>query len=621
MRCHNCDKPATTQLTCSCGNLVIDVCEAPRCQPPPGRVCPGCTEAVYAGPLRVPGSPRWGRTSLASYASSSDEIGLRVSKELKTATFSSECVVMRPPPKDAKLVATLLELTFLSDVVAASGGRTLEPPHWRSDFSAGELRSAVYTVAAVAAARATVKIRIDVAIDQPKTGRLVGSLSMLRFVCEDVPLTVGTHDVEVQIEDLPEYIAQVHGEAAWELSSSAGDQFEMGGTLLELFVILAAPGPSFRECGVWVEVLDFLLTTVQFDEARITDGADATNLITRYCHFTHGLIYGSANHYAAEPRGGSFSLSAYMDCVDVHANCYDQAAAVQVLSHAVGSPVKYHYAGCYGFILPTRLLGGTKTNNPGFRATGAPPIVTVNSSARTGFTSHAFCTLAERVFDACVGPHLGELSVVEYLEAAIDSSPEALELLKQKLRDRPDRNATDEDVEDGGITMLNAGFAGQVIRRNLRTELDQQDINPLLTQWVFTFIDLTTAGSSGVDVADFEALLVAQLVAAMDENPEVNEQAAVEALNHEELRSALLELLNEKYAKHVSLEQHRNREQERKEAASMGSSERERKAQMEQCENRKQYITWAGTVLGFDKSERSHGRPIYPYDPETLDPL
>lgn len=618
MTCDSCGQPATTQLTCSCGKVRRDVCDARACQPP-RLVCPVCGEPARAGPLRERGPLRLGRSSLDAYTATSEEIEKQVSKGTKTTSISSECQLKKPPPKAGKLTATLLELTFQTKVLACQGGRPIEAPHWQSSLPAGELRSAVFVAANAASARASVTLRIDKADDQPKTGRLEGRLSMLRFVCEDVPLTMGTHTVEVEITNLPECIAQIHGQASWALSSDAGERFELAETLLELFVVLAAPGPSFKKAGVWVEVLDFLLTTVQLDEARITDPSDAANIITRYCHFAHRLTYDSANHYAYSTHGGRFCLSAYLDRVDAFANCYDQASAVLVLCHAIGAPMIFRYASCYGFIKTTRLLGDTETNNPGFRAAKASPIVAADSLARTGFCDHAFCTLEGKVFDACVGPHLGELTIAEYLSAAIDGSEEALGLLKKKLVDCPEENATEGDIEDGGVTILDVGFAGQVIRRNLQTELRAQGIEELLVEWVLVFAAITGKGNSGADVPAFEAILEGRLVAMMDRSPKLDERTAVQSLGIRWLRAELLGYLNRTYAAKVTPEAHKRGELKRVEEGKLATSDKDLKAKTKQCSDRKEYVEWLGTAGEFDKNEKHHGRPIYPYDPVTLD--
>ena len=94
----------------------------------------------------------------------------------------------------------------------------------------------------------------------------------------------------------------------------------------------------------------------------------------------------------------------------------------------------------YRYITPTRLIGrhgpdrvsnGTDLcNNPCYGSGVNTPkmLCAINEHTRSYFGNHMFLTLVlngeEREFDACVGPSIGKLSLVEYVDKAIEKGTE-----------------------------------------------------------------------------------------------------------------------------------------------------------------------------------------------------
>jgi hypothetical protein len=171
---------------------------------------------------------------------------------------------------------------------------------------------------------------------------------------------------------------------------------------------------------VWTEALRFLCAKVGV--VGLNTPADVARLVTQYCHSSHGLLYDIVSGGAAFVTGGSggtFQLMNYITGASHMVNCYDQAAAVQSLSGAVGVKMNWLYLSPYGFINTTNLVGVGSCNNPFYWETNEP-ILDPEDPQRTPFGNHAFCGLGGKIFDACAGPHGGTEDAAEYCRASID---------------------------------------------------------------------------------------------------------------------------------------------------------------------------------------------------------
>jgi hypothetical protein len=123
-------------------------------------------------------------------------------------------------------------------------------------------------------------------------------------------------------------------------------------------------------------------------------------------------------------RGGSFELTRYMRREADDCNCYDQAAAIQTLSAALGIALGWRYLSPFGYIKTTQLVGVGWCNNPFFGSDASQKVVAVDSPERSAFGNHAFIAdAAELTLDGCAGPHVGEETAFQYLSASIDDTP------------------------------------------------------------------------------------------------------------------------------------------------------------------------------------------------------
>jgi hypothetical protein len=333
-----------------------------------------------------------------------------------------------PPPPDTEFAAELVSVTFKSGVKTSHAQAEVTPPHWEAGKEAAieddwtdmakklglpaapySKRVAVYLVKGKAGASYDVEVKLKVTKSKNVSGdgKLRGNFNGLSIegTC---PTGTGEHTVVATITEPPETIQSYRGKIGWGIEvDSASLSVELGTTLAEIYFILGKPTAPYSADGVWAEVLRFLCGKVGV--VGQNDGKDAAQKITTYCHSAHGLRYDTdhgASHYGVGPLGGDFELKDYIARGIPSCNCYDQAAAVQALSGALGVSVGWRYLRPFGYIKPTNLVGVGQCNNPFFGSDDSKKLVAVDSPDRTAFGNHAFASApSKNILDACAGPH------------------------------------------------------------------------------------------------------------------------------------------------------------------------------------------------------------------------
>jgi len=351
-----------------------------------------------------------------------------------------------PPPPDTEFAAELVSVTFKSGVKTSHAQAEVTTPHWEAGKESEveddwkdmakklglppepySKRAAVYLVKGKAGAGCDVEVKVKVTKSKNVSGdgKLRGNFNGLSIE-ETCPTGAGEHTVVAKITEPPETIQSYRGKIGWGIEvDSASLSVELGTTLAEIYFILDKPTAPYSADVVWAEVLRFLCGKVGV--VGESDGKNAGAKVTAYCHGSHGLRYDTkkgASHYGVGPLGGAFDLKDYIQRLTPLCNCYDQAAAVQALSGALGVPVGWCYLEPFGFIKTTNLVGVGECNNPFFGLDDSKKLVAVDSPARTAFGNHAFASApSSNILDACAGPHTGTESRDQYVAASIDDTP------------------------------------------------------------------------------------------------------------------------------------------------------------------------------------------------------
>ncbi|NMO15907.1 hypothetical protein HPC49_24185 [Pyxidicoccus fallax] len=353
--------------------------------------------------------------------------------------------------KPWKLRAEILEVTFKNGILVSRDGSTVPLPHWEKGVDVSDewtdaklmglpeksnysKRAAALPIRGAPGATQDVEVKLHIIESENVSGqgKLKGTLGDLE-VTGDSPLGAGEHVISARLQRLPDEIQWVRGDVEWSLIASSPEAtISVGSTPVEVFFVLGKPIKPFEEHGVWAEALRFLCAKAGVVGAK-TD-ARVAEQVTRYCHTGHGLHYDVQDGAAAYgDRGNRFQLKKYLIRGEERCNCYDQASAIQVLCGALGTQVEWRFLEPFGFIKPTNLVGVGMCNNPFFEYTQSDRFTMPYDPKRTSFNNHAFCRLGGQSLDACAGPHTGNETEAEYLEASIDTDPVVYRLALERL--------------------------------------------------------------------------------------------------------------------------------------------------------------------------------------------
>jgi len=192
-----------------------------------------------------------------------------------------------------------------------------------------------------------------------------------------------------------------------------------------IYLLLAVPGAPWTQTyadkrNPWTDLLDFVCAIASGKKMQDR----ATFAVVRAIHQDFSLRYDIVNgaaRYGFGGTSGSFMLMEWIDYVlkgnapasplwcDSAAeqykrwwivNCYDCAAALTIMSTALGAAVVHHYHSPFGKLRFIEAIGRGKCNNPFPGCTGTP--TEVGNCNRTSFGNHAYTKLDSLNFDACM---------------------------------------------------------------------------------------------------------------------------------------------------------------------------------------------------------------------------
>ncbi len=251
----------------------------------------------------------------------------------------------------------------------------------------------------------------------------------------------------------------------WKTSALNGDGFsdyrfqETQGHVF--YSIFGEPLPPWKanplgdNQNAWTNALEFAIAKTGA-KGKASEAA-ALAAIVPYLHSGHGLVYDSYHAYpnfAQNEHGGKFELSSYLvKSIQLPTQqaaekntvvCFDQAGGVVSLGRLLGIGVQYRYMDKFGYIHASILTGGLECNNPFYpKSSSKTPMTGIDElhPIRTYFSCHAFATLGDAVFDACIGPVVGK-TLGLYLNDTIDDSQPGEQL----------KSGKQSPVEVGAIT-------------------------------------------------------------------------------------------------------------------------------------------------------------------------
>ncbi|MBI1853391.1 MAG: hypothetical protein HYR85_23880 [Planctomycetes bacterium] len=366
---------------------------------------------------------------------------------------------------DRNLTVVRLELTHikfdhkgpnrnLTDALNIRKSATEDLAHTGNGVGSGEWVSAGQAEAArnepalyVANQAVTVRVRFKIqpaAITSARIGARAQGTLFAGVIPQVVRFAGGRSNpgyVEMTMDQrTPNRIDKLQGQLQWYCNQLNGGPVDEVSRLTgphTFYVVLGVPQSPWygsERQHPWVSALEFTIAragTLQNNTIPI-----AASTITTFVHSGFGLKYDIATgacRYCWSGYGQvDFAFSSFINRTSQIVNCVDCAAAISTMMNLVGGTSQYLFLQPFGYIQRGNLIGRGDCNNP-FIVGGASRVIRqlclgvncvtdIVAPFRTRFGNHAFTIMNGGIYDACVGPHLGTETPLQYLQGAIDFS-------------------------------------------------------------------------------------------------------------------------------------------------------------------------------------------------------
>ena len=173
----------------------------------------------------------------------------------------------------------------------------------------------------------------------------------------------------------------------------------------------------------WSDALELACTVADGK----SDKGNALASLASYLFNSHGVVYDSKHGMPSFLHDdGAFDMTGYLTKRSPNGNlvnCFDQGHAVKVLGNVIGISVEVKIIRPFGYLEGAYLVGQGFCNNPFYENNyySHLKLCPRNDPARSPFSCHCFAMYDGQVFDACVGPVTGNLSLQQYIDSNIDS--------------------------------------------------------------------------------------------------------------------------------------------------------------------------------------------------------
>ena len=219
-----------------------------------------------------------------------------------------------------------------------------------------------------------------------------------------------------------------------------------------VYTLLADPKPPWMPNGtstknLWTNALEFCNAFLEGKDEPLETMATITSNLFHHMGFKYDTEKGASHYWYTE---GVFDFTKYMSHADNHVNCYDQAYGVATLAGLIGVNALIAELEPFGYINTTNVVGVGLCNNPCYESeeeikywkdvedeNGSiaaqemsntvlhTQVCSEDETQRSYFRAHTFVWFHDgEVFDACIGPNLGSITINDYLHSIIDVSTE-----------------------------------------------------------------------------------------------------------------------------------------------------------------------------------------------------
>jgi hypothetical protein len=193
-----------------------------------------------------------------------------------------------------------------------------------------------------------------------------------------------------------------------DINGSGGSEVHLANTMNKIYIVLAQPQSPWSTSGQsepWTDVL-YKSTIWAWGQTTPEGAADK---IDRQLFLNVGGLYDTYSGAPSYGGGGQFYLTNFVNNIPNIGvvNCYDMGKAVVTYANVVGCGLSYRYSSPFGYLNCINAIGRGWTNNPFYDNPMVYPAPIVpgdwsSAQGRYGFGNHAFGSIGDNIFDACL---------------------------------------------------------------------------------------------------------------------------------------------------------------------------------------------------------------------------
>lgn len=234
---------------------------------------------------------------------------------------------------------------------------------------------------------------------------------------DTVQFNNGTGSLLFQVStNTPNEIKSFYQKWGWycqNVNNSGSTEVHLGESRNKIFIVLAEPQSPWETTGQEKPWTDVLTKSCSWAYGETT-AVGAAEKITKKLFQTVGGLYDTewgSSFYADNGWEGDFDLTNFLDNIPNIGvvNCYDMGKSLVIFSNVVGCGLSYRRSDPFGYLNCIHAIGRGWTNNPFCQNTiynyDPNPIVPEDwddSNGRSKFGNHAFGSISDNIFDACL---------------------------------------------------------------------------------------------------------------------------------------------------------------------------------------------------------------------------
>jgi hypothetical protein len=176
----------------------------------------------------------------------------------------------------------------------------------------------------------------------------------------------------------------------------------------KVFIVLARPPSPWSTAGNNEPWSEALARSCSWAYGESTDSG-AAGKIAKQLFKNVGGLYDTVSGAPRYGSPGNFNMTGFLGNIPNVGvvNCYDMGKAVVAFSNVVGCNLSYRYSYPFGYLNCIYAIGRGWTNNPFYDSgyCSSSPIVPEDwnsSNGRSSFGNHAFGSISDNIFDACL---------------------------------------------------------------------------------------------------------------------------------------------------------------------------------------------------------------------------